>query len=842
MGTSNSKKFNAQDNIKREGKVPGHAKPLSQLEITKILRQMNSKGIYRMKSKKALGTATFTIINYPNNLFRLPVLITCYHIFNEDDFNPGNKIKLYFNEKEKIIEIDKERKIYKSPDEKYDTVIIELKKGEYQINELFEIDEDIFNNNDLNELYKNESIYILHYPQGGNLKNSYDTITKIDMENNTIEHLCNTEEGSSGAPILSLSSSKILGIHIGYDNFLKVNLGTLLKAPINEFIKLYPPEENNNNNYINQIKENKVNEYNHGYNYNNNVDNDINKYKKRSKSHLKSDFEKVNNFNPKDENELYNKYNISKYYTINYNDVIYNLLKMPDKSAYLVIDKENYFNKNFIPSSKTNNKSKEILYLMNDNIGTGKLFKTKLITDPIGCGLKNENQLNSDPETLRNILIKINKDPKSRKNIIKESVVSYLNELSYDEYKIINRFWINKGFNFSDYEEGKNFSRCFEEKEWILHLPYKDIITFYSNIIDYLRLIHALYPNYEKKIFYKNFIIENDFKILTISVSDDNHNLLKIFEISNYGKKYKSEYYHQNSMTKYYRYDHFNETLIGKNDLGSDISNIFFSDGINVLKLKEDNYKKYYNDNKIFNKIKDFKNYYGDYFQNYISINEEEYSLENGDFDEELYIFPENDKNFKKFKKYFEKLKISIEKIKIIDKIAQKTDYKANIYDSKKIISNFSKDILIFCKLLNNDNINVKNKLEELQKKKDKVLKDIINNDHHITIFKNKEEKFDIFYDNKKTSLISYNSFGNYKYFISSNAIEVIDNQNNSKKFRLADEIEKYKKKNQCHQLLLDLFKKTSSFNQYTIYDEALSKKQKLCIQQEVKYSDVYII
>ena len=246
---------------------------------------------------------------------------------------------------------------------------------------------------------------------------------------------------------------------------------------------------------------------------------------------------------------------------------------------------------------------------------------------------------------------------------------------------------------------------------------------------------------------------------------------------------------------------------------------------------------------KYLKTIMDFKRYYGDYFESYNYVNEE-YSLNYDDenYDKDLYIFPWNDKNLNEFKENIEKLKISIEKIKIIDKIALKTDYKANIYDDNKVISNFSIDILIFCKLLNNDNIKVKNKLEELKIKKDKVIKDIINNDNHITIFKNKEEKFDIFYDNRKTPLISSNLFGNYKFLISSNTIDVIDNQNNSKKFRLADQIEKYKKNNQCHQLLLNLFKKTSSFNQYTIYDEALSDKQKYLKQQEVKYSDVYII
>lgn len=68
-------------------------------------------------------------------------------------------------------------------------------------------------------------------------------------------------------------------------------------------------------------------------------------------------------------------------------------------------------------------------------------------------------------------------------------------------------------------------------------------------------------------------------------------------------------------MTKYYGYDHFNETLIGKNELGLDTSNIFFSDGINVLKLKENNYEKYYNDNKIFNKIRILKDIMGIIFK-----------------------------------------------------------------------------------------------------------------------------------------------------------------------------------------------------------------------------------
>ena len=63
------------------------------------------------------------------------------------------------------------------------------------------------------------------------------------LYNYTIYHLCSTEAGSSGCPIIILINFKIIGIHKGSKSEKNYNLGTLIKIPIKEFNK-----KNRNNN------------------------------------------------------------------------------------------------------------------------------------------------------------------------------------------------------------------------------------------------------------------------------------------------------------------------------------------------------------------------------------------------------------------------------------------------------------------------------------------------------------------------------------------------------------------------------------------------------------------
>ena len=101
-----------------------------------------------------------------------------------------------------------------------------------------EIDRHIFSNNS-EKTYEDESIYILHYPSGGKPSISFGYGFKQINEINDykMQHLCNTENCSSGGPILSLSSNQIIGIHRGCiksTNGELTNFGTFLKFPLNE--------------------------------------------------------------------------------------------------------------------------------------------------------------------------------------------------------------------------------------------------------------------------------------------------------------------------------------------------------------------------------------------------------------------------------------------------------------------------------------------------------------------------------------------------------------------------------------------------------------------------------
>jgi V8-like Glu-specific endopeptidase len=56
------------------------------------------------------------------------------------------------------------------------------------------------------------------------------------MKDSSIYHTCSTDFGSSGSPILSLKTFKVLGIHFGASH-LEFNRGTFIKYAIDDFFK-----------------------------------------------------------------------------------------------------------------------------------------------------------------------------------------------------------------------------------------------------------------------------------------------------------------------------------------------------------------------------------------------------------------------------------------------------------------------------------------------------------------------------------------------------------------------------------------------------------------------------
>ena len=51
----------------------------------------------------------------------------------------------------------------------------------------------------------------------------------------TIHHLCSTERGSTGSPILDLRNNKVIGMHLQYNSYSENNIGTFLLYPIKDF-------------------------------------------------------------------------------------------------------------------------------------------------------------------------------------------------------------------------------------------------------------------------------------------------------------------------------------------------------------------------------------------------------------------------------------------------------------------------------------------------------------------------------------------------------------------------------------------------------------------------------
>jgi len=200
--------------------------------------------------KRKTGTGFFCKITHNNK--EIPVLITNYHIISDEDVKINAYIEVFIKGKPHIININKNSIIYSSRDSRYDIMILKIEENSNKIYNYLEIDPNIFKEESY-LTYQNEPIYILHFP---NLKDGKAYISRGNgiekISRHIIKHKCNTEEGSSGGPILCSSTNKVIGIHKGFDPAKKYNIGVLLsliKFPLsNNYIiaEIYIKEEDIN--------------------------------------------------------------------------------------------------------------------------------------------------------------------------------------------------------------------------------------------------------------------------------------------------------------------------------------------------------------------------------------------------------------------------------------------------------------------------------------------------------------------------------------------------------------------------------------------------------------------
>jgi len=219
-------------------------------EIKDKLDHIIKRNICLIIKKDCNGTGFFCKFGIDsNNVIR--ILMTNNHVLNKKEIEPGQAIEFSINNNEikKKIIIDNTRKTY--TDESYDITIIQLKENDgIDKNSFFDLDEQIFQKN-AKEIFLNCQIYTLHYPNGGYFSCSKGIIGNIKEGKNgqTIYHTCNTENGSSGSPLINKKNFKVIGIHKGslINEDENINMGTLLKEPIEKFkeiMKKYIKENN----------------------------------------------------------------------------------------------------------------------------------------------------------------------------------------------------------------------------------------------------------------------------------------------------------------------------------------------------------------------------------------------------------------------------------------------------------------------------------------------------------------------------------------------------------------------------------------------------------------------
>ena len=227
------------ESVIKEKFINKSIEPISLESTEKMINQMK-KCVCKINIRGTNGTGFFLKVPCANELIK--VLITNNHLISQADIDNEISfiIKLNNDKEQKVIKINKKRNNF--TDKKLDVTFIEITEKE-DINDFLELDNEIINNLSLskeqidifNQNYINNGIYILNYLKGEKIMASFGLI--INIKENEIYHSCNTDQGSSGSPILSVKNNKLIGVHYGSSKNFDFNFGCLMIYAINEFNK-----------------------------------------------------------------------------------------------------------------------------------------------------------------------------------------------------------------------------------------------------------------------------------------------------------------------------------------------------------------------------------------------------------------------------------------------------------------------------------------------------------------------------------------------------------------------------------------------------------------------------
>ena len=198
-----------------EKKIEDYPCMISLAKSEDIIAQMKNC-VCIIKASNSYGSGFFTKIEF--NGKNINCLVTNSHVIQKHNSHTYEKeIIIYIKDKVYPIIINDSRKIYYN--EEIDVEFIEIKE---------EIECTYLGlDNSLEAEYKYKSIYIIQNLKESGIFVSYGIIKGLyDHGRGQIMHLCDTQFGTSGSPIISLESLKVIGIHKGAaPNNLHFNIG-----------------------------------------------------------------------------------------------------------------------------------------------------------------------------------------------------------------------------------------------------------------------------------------------------------------------------------------------------------------------------------------------------------------------------------------------------------------------------------------------------------------------------------------------------------------------------------------------------------------------------------------
>ena len=221
--------------------------PVSFDQLKTILYQM--KKCAKISYNNIRGTAFFLEYALKDKKSR-KVLVTCGHVLEEKILEEKKVLTVSLNNINNGENSPFSRAIHLGLHRKkfccmqLDLTFIEINESDKIPQEyFFEIDEDYKEGKEnFKNISKNKSIYILNCPEGKDCIVSFGVI--LETKDSNIYHNCNTDQGSSGAPIFSLNSHKVIGIHNAGIKDKEANMGTFLIEGLERFNEHYNSRNN----------------------------------------------------------------------------------------------------------------------------------------------------------------------------------------------------------------------------------------------------------------------------------------------------------------------------------------------------------------------------------------------------------------------------------------------------------------------------------------------------------------------------------------------------------------------------------------------------------------------